>query len=100
MANLPESCLGCKGCCTNMGVNIFDNEDILFPVEMTEVIYLRTDLYPPLGRRVRIMKHKENKECIALDSDTGHCSVYEYRPRVCKDFERGSQECLDSLGRL
>lgn len=96
MANLPESCLGCKGCCTSVGVNIRDTEDIIFPVELTEIIYLRPDLYPPLGKRFRVMKHKENKECIALD-DNGHCTIYEYRPQVCKDFERGSQECLDSI---
>lgn len=96
---LPDTCLGCKGCCTNMGVNIFDDEDIIFPIELTKLIYLRPDLYPPLGKRFRVMKHKENGECIALD-ENGYCSIYEYRPMVCKDFERGSQECLDSLGRL
>lgn len=100
MATLPDSCLGCKGCCTNMGVTIQDNEDIIFPIELTELIYLRPDIYPPLGRRFRIMKRKLNGECIALDSDTGHCTIYEYRPMVCKDFDRGSQDCLDALGRL
>lgn len=100
MATLPESCLGCKGCCTNMGNNIFDDEDIIFPIELTEIVYLRPDLYPPLGKPYRVMKHKPNGECIALDSDTGYCTIYDYRPRTCKDFERGSKECLDALDRL
>lgn len=99
MAILPDSCLGCKGCCYNMCVNILETEDILFPIELTEIIYLRPDLYPPLGRKARIMRRKENKECIALDAN-GHCSIYENRPLVCKEFERGSKDCLDSLDRL
>lgn len=94
MINLPESCLGCKGCCTNMGVNILDTEDILFPVEMTETTIT------PKGRVFRWMKHKLNGECIALDSNTGYCTIYDYRPTICKDFQRGSEECLNSLDRL
>ena len=94
MSILPDSCLGCKGCCTNMGVNILDSEDILFPIEMTQTTIT------PKGRPLRWMKRKTNGECIALDSDTGHCTIYSDRPQVCKDFERGLQDCLDALGRL
>ena len=96
---LPESCKGCKGCCTNSGVNIFNDENILFPIELTEIVRLRPDLYPG-GKPFRMMRHKENGECIALDSETGICTIYDIRPKVCKDFERGSDECLSALIRL
>lgn len=82
-----------------MGVNIFPDEDILFPIELTEIIYLRPDKYPPLGKPYRVMRHKPNGECIAL-TDNGFCSINDFKPKICKDFERGSKECLDSLDRL
>jgi len=93
VAILPDSCLGCRGCCTNSGVNVFDTDDNRITVEMT------VTTITPNGRVFRWMKHKENKECIALN-EAGQCSIYEYRPQVCKDFERGCTECLDSLDRL
>ena len=34
--------------------------------------------------------------CIALARD-GRCSIYEDRPQVCRDFQRGSEECLRKL---
>lgn len=35
--------------------------------------------------------------CIALTRG-GLCSIYEDRPLVCRDFQRGSEECLRKLG--
>ena len=94
---LPEVCLGCKACCTNVGVNLFEEDNI--PENMIETIALRPDKYPPLGREFKFMKHKINGECIALTTD-GRCSIYETRPTVCVDFERGSKDCLDLLDKL
>ena len=31
--------------------------------------------------------------CSALDRETFMCSIYENRPRICRDFEMGSYEC-------
>ena len=33
--------------------------------------------------------------CIWLDPDSRRCRHHEYRPSVCREFEIGSQECLD-----
>ncbi|HAV1540527.1 YkgJ family cysteine cluster protein, partial [Vibrio parahaemolyticus] len=31
----------------------------------------------------------------ALDRDTLMCTIYENRPWICREFEMGSNECLD-----
>ena len=32
--------------------------------------------------------------CSAVDRDTFKCSIYEYRPLICREFEMGSYECV------
>lgn len=32
--------------------------------------------------------------CSAVDRDTFMCSIYEYRPLICREFEMGSYECV------
>ena len=31
--------------------------------------------------------------CIWFDLQTRQCRHYEHRPRICRDFERGTPEC-------
>lgn len=31
--------------------------------------------------------------CVALDPETLLCTIYEQRPQVCRDFQRGSELC-------
>ncbi len=33
--------------------------------------------------------------CIWLDMETRQCKNHEYRPRICREFETGSRECLE-----
>jgi Fe-S-cluster containining protein len=33
--------------------------------------------------------------CIWLDMETRQCKNHEFRPRICRDFETGSPECLE-----
>ena len=33
--------------------------------------------------------------CSAVDRDTFMCSIYEYRPLICREFEMGSYECVE-----
>lgn len=89
MAILPESCLGCKGCCTNTGAHLDPGGEGI-PEE-----YKTFRVRPMVNgedKIVEIMKQKENGECICLD-ENGHCIIYESRPRVCREFERGSPAC-------
>lgn len=33
--------------------------------------------------------------CAALDGETLMCTIYAHRPWICREFEIGSNECLD-----
>jgi Fe-S-cluster containining protein len=35
-----------------------------------------------------------NMSCIWLDADTRQCRHYEWRPLICREFQRGSPGCL------
>ena len=34
--------------------------------------------------------------CSALDRTSMTCSIYEHRPWLCREFEMGSDDCLDT----
>jgi Fe-S-cluster containining protein len=47
------------------------------------------------------MKTDEDRRCVALAGCIGHdvaCTVYERRPEVCREVERGSETCIFMLG--
>ena len=45
------------------------------------------------------MKRRSDNHCQALLSDN-KCQIYEDRPRCCRDFERGGDNCLFARRRL
>jgi Fe-S-cluster containining protein len=47
----------------------------------------------------RCMEQRGDGACVALDHVTKLCTIYETRPQVCRDFERGSGLCRDVLVR-
>jgi len=46
---------------------------------------------------VRCMDQQGDGACIALDPDTQLCTIYDRRPQVCRDFERGGALCLRTV---
>ena len=46
------------------------------------------------------MQRDDDGWCTALDRNTLMCTIYENRPLVCREFEMGSQECLDERAEL
>jgi Fe-S-cluster containining protein len=46
---------------------------------------------------VRCMDQHGNGACVALDPSTKLCAIYERRPQVCRDFQRGSGLCRQIL---
>ncbi len=49
---------------------------------------------------VRCMEQRGNGACVALDEATMLCTIYERRPQVCRDFQRGESLCRRAvLGR-
>ncbi|HCC62561.1 MAG TPA: YkgJ family cysteine cluster protein, partial [Pseudomonas sp.] len=33
--------------------------------------------------------------CAALDRDSMRCTIYSWRPLICREFELGSDDCLE-----
>ena len=42
---------------------------------------------------VRCMDQHGDGACVALDAATQLCTIYERRPQVCRDFNRGESLC-------
>jgi Fe-S-cluster containining protein len=49
---------------------------------------------------VRCMDQRGNGACVALDPVTALCTIYEIRPQVCRDFNRGGNLCREVLARI
>jgi Fe-S-cluster containining protein len=82
MINL-RSCKGCGECCKM--------KDPFLDVELKEGDNIPSHLIDERG----FMKRKENGDCIALDNDI--CSIYEIRPKECREFKRGCELCIRIL---
>jgi uncharacterized protein len=48
---------------------------------------------------VRCMDQHGDGACVALDPVTRLCTIYDQRPRTCRDFARGSSLCRTILAR-
>ena len=79
------SCYGCGRCCIgNLRVQP-EVADKIDPAYIDEHGYLR---------------HDSSGRCIFLDAQN-LCSIYENRPKVCRDFARGSNpKCFDTPCKL
>ena len=96
-AALPiiASCDNCGACCMHMGyppfAGMYDGGD-------PEWLELR-ESHPELAAAARqgAIDGRGDAElpCIWLDPQTRRCRHYELRPSVCRDFERGTEECID-----
>ena len=45
------------------------------------------------------MEQRGDGACVALDPVTKLCTIYETRPTVCREFDRGSELCVKVLER-
>ena len=60
-------------------------------------------LHPELLERIdgRLVLDRKDGRCPALEGDGPYaCRCYEDRPRTCRDFERGSLNCLEARRRV
>lgn len=46
-------------------------------------------------RRLQAGETRDSLACIWLDQVTMRCRYHDYRPSICRDFEVGSEECLE-----
>lgn len=106
MNNLPilETCNGCSACCSEqcsppMFVAFLVNPQWLQDAGETDRESIRN--MPAAARaeldryigRVRRGEVSDGSPCCWLDAENNRCRWYEYRPEICRDFERGSAEC-------
>jgi Fe-S-cluster containining protein len=95
------SCEGCGACCMHMGyppfAGMFTEPEAMSRSDPEWLALYRVD--PKLALKARegaIAKRGDNRQpCLWLDLTTFKCKHYEHRPAVCRDFERGSDACLE-----
>lgn len=93
MSESEFDCLACGACCREayLQVSIAPQEPVI--EKHPSVVRFRDGGFELARNRER---------CAALADREGgyHCSVYEDRPRSCRDFEAGSERCLAARRRV
>ena len=76
------TCENCEACCCRLEVMLITDTGV--PDNFIEI-----DQWG--GRR---MARLDDGWCSALDRNTMFCTIYEQRPKICRDFEMGGCECI------
>lgn len=88
-AESPEiTCATCRACCCRLEVMLIGDAGV--PDELTA--------QNEWGGWV--MKRLDDGWCAALDRQTMLCTIYEYRPDICRDYQAGDYDCLEQRVRL
>lgn len=95
-------CTRCGACCC-VGLDV-----VLCPAERDEFVSRPALVRLTVGRRfgghrVRVLAHhSDTGRCVALRGPLGdvYCAIYSDRPALCRDFERGSPDCLSARERM
>jgi len=82
------SCATCEACCCRLEVMLMGDDDI--PVDLT--------IEDRWGGWV--MRRLDDGWCAALDRDSMKCTIYDYRPGVCRDYQAGASECIGERSRF
>ncbi len=95
-AKLPTSCDGCGACCMHAqeppfaGVNGVAAGPDPYWDNLPEFLKLEIE-----SLRSEVQSNSRRCEpCLWLDLATKRCRHYEHRPKLCRDFELGGEECL------
>jgi Fe-S-cluster containining protein len=83
---LIPACAGCGRCCHQV-VELVAGVDFVPPAWVVE------------HDGVRCLEQRGDGACVALDPRTSLCTIYENRPQVCREFERGALLCRKILAR-
>ncbi len=97
MSKLPvvESCHGCGVCCLQVG-----HPPYFWHQDRGHTVDEYWNSVPDELRKEVIDYVEQLKEpdfgtpCIWYDVESRNCRHHEYRPRVCRDFEVGSIDCI------
>jgi Fe-S-cluster containining protein len=83
--DLP-ACAGCGICC-HLVVELMPGID-----RVPEGLVVEHD-------GVRCMEQRGDGACVALDPVTRLCTIYERRPKACRDFQRAEALCRKAVAR-
>jgi hypothetical protein len=90
----PVDCRTCGACCREAYHSV--------TVSMRDpVVWQEPELIVRHGARFEI--RREGPRCAALEVDDSRrygCTIYEHRPRPCREFEAGGRHCLDARRRV
>jgi Fe-S-cluster containining protein len=85
ISSLPDndvSCVSCEAYCCRLEVMLITDTGV--PDNFIEI--------DKWGGRT--MARLDDGWCSALDRNTMNCIIYEKRPKICRDFEMGGNECV------
>jgi uncharacterized protein len=101
---IVESCDGCGACCLAVTsppfYRVFDEagEDAWERLRRERPDLLAELLADGRARRAR-GDRSYGTPCLWYDAETGRCRHYDYRPRACREFAVGGEECRDARRR-
>jgi Fe-S-cluster containining protein len=81
--DLP-ACAGCGQCC-HLTVELCPLDD-----DVPEQLVVEHG-------GVRCMEQRGDGACVALDPVSRLCTIYERRPQICRDFNRGGALCRSAV---
>ena len=89
----PVVCETCAACCR-------EAYDLVELGRREPVVRLHPELVIEAGGRLGLPRR--GLGCVALVRDEAgfRCTIYEDRPRTCREFERGGRHCLEARQRL
>ena len=80
------ACAGCGRCCHQV-------------VELVAGVDQVPEAWVVEHDGLRCLEQRGDGACVALDPVTRLCTIYDHRPQVCREFERGSELCVKVLAR-
>lgn len=86
-------CAKCGACCFGLAVHLNKREAQLFQANRKLRLLIK-----PQDDGFCMRRTVKESRCFALKGEPGCCTckVYDQRPRVCREFEPGSEACLRS----
>ena len=77
------SCTSCAACCCRLEVLLITDTGV--PER-----FIDEDAWGG-----QVMRRLDDGWCAALDRDSMRCTIYARRPLICREFELGSEDCLE-----
>ncbi|MFC4257656.1 YkgJ family cysteine cluster protein [Marinobacter lacisalsi] len=88
LSSSEVTCSNCRACCCRLEVMLITDTGV--PER-----HIARDRWGG-----ETMRRLDDGWCSALDRDTFLCTIYENRPWICREFEMGSDECLDERAEM